>query len=1750
MTALLLSFISFDLFSQNAFSESEREWIAEHPLLKVSNEMDWPPFDFVDRGSPAGYSVEYMELIAGKIGVDIQWINGYSWDELLLKAENREIDVMQSIARSPERERFLSFSKSYVNNPRAIFVRPGSGSPNGLKDLSGRSVAVVEGFVLHSYLEKNFPDIDLVFADNSLDGLTKVIYGEAYAYIDRLNVINYLIAENHLSGVAFGSLTGIAELDSSPLYIAVRKDWEELVPIINKAMALITDEEREKLDERWFSTSRPASDPAMAGLTAEEKQWIAENPLIRVHNEMNWAPFNFNKYDTPQGFSIDFMDKVAEAVGLKVQFVWGPSWDEFLSMIRKGELDVMLNIAYTEERDEYLRYTDPYLEFAPSIYIREGEPSITSIEEVFGKKFAIPKGFYYEDLLREYPQIELVSVEGTAEAILAVSRGEADIMLDLMPIVNYLTNSLLVTNLKPGGTLGIDENRLMTAHLGIREDYPLLHSILQKGMRSLSESEKFDMRRKWLDVSENQNRMGLTPEEREYIRNNPLIRVGNEMDWPPFDFNVDGVAMGFSVDYMNYLAQSAGFEVEYVSGPTWSELLGLLERGEMDMILNIVKTESRERYISFTDPYIRNPNVLVSSAESPMGDLGELEDKVLAVGEGFFYQEVLEKNFPEIRLLLVDNILEGLKAVTTGRADAALGEQAVVSYLINENFLSGLHIVSADDLGDDLLEQLCLGIRKDLPVLYSIIGKAMAEVPESTARQMREKWLAAGESAQIKTSDDTISDEIPLSVRILRLSGIIAFFLLFIYLLQRILRKNVMKGEKFDIRRMRIISSAVLIFILIIIAVLATIVLDQVKKRVVEDLESSLQIVLNSTEESLDLWIENNFLRLQVHSQSSELKNRTEELLTLPKEQLVNSESLQSIRNYMIRETSSSLWKDFFIINRDGINIAAFDNSFIGAESILNKRHVYNLDRVFSGESQFIPSVFDDDVSVHFLYFAVPVFDEEGSVSAVLAYREKSSLNFSSIFQQGVIGATGETYAFDQWGIMLTESRFKEELIELGLIDSDSQGNENIVIRDPGGDLTKGYLQELPSEQWPFTKMILNALSGNDGFDVRGYRDYRGVEVYGTWLWDNRNGIGLATEIDVRDALSSYYMTRNSLILILAAVIIMVVGSTVFSIVIGEKANNSLKRSNDELESRVDDRTSELSEAKRNLEITIEALTHPFYVIDAETYEIVLANSAARKVARGEDISTCYRLTHKVESPCQSEEHPCPLKLIRETGEPVTVEHIHFNENDEPRYMEVHGYPIFNDQGKVVRMIEYSLDVTERKEAESQIVEARNKTAAVLDASTNGIITINEKGIIESFNRAAEIIFQFDSDQVIGENVSLIMPEEHGDNHDQYISNYLESGIKKVIGKRLEIVGKRKSGEHFPLEIGINEVLLENKRLFTAICNDITERKKAEEDLKRTNQVMEFAAETARLAHWELDLENLNFTFNDQFFRLLDTTVELEGGYKVSAEQYMARYPHPDDRDMIKGKIGAALESRSDYYDQFEFRINTRDNILQHVFIKYLVLHDEDNKPVQCIGIHLDISEQKKTEEDLIRSKKHAEELSRDYSNFMESTSDLVYLKDQDLRYLAVSRPLADMLGYSEWRDIIGKTEEEIQNENSTIQFSKEPEIEVLNGIEMEFTEDILDKGDDKGWVSTVKKPLRDSIGNIVGVLSLSRDITKQKQIEQELRDNLEELELFNQLTIGREERMIELKEEINTLLLKMGKESKYEIVDDEVEIL
>lgn len=186
---------------------------------------------------------------------------------------------------------------------------------------------------------------------------------------------------------------------------------------------------------------------------------------------------------------------------------------------------------------------------------------------------------------------------------------------------------------------------------------------------------------------------------------------------------------------------------------------------------------------------------------------------------------------------------------------------------------------------------------------------------------------------------------------------------------------------------------------------------------------------------------------------------------------------------------------------------------------------------------------------------------------------------------------------------------------------------------------------------------------------------------------------------------------------------------------------------------------------------------------------------------------------------------------------PTEVQHRH--KDGRPLEVNFSIYPLRQEDGDIVGAYAVTADITRKKQAERALLQSTAQTQAVVDTVLDGIIGINEQGIIDSFNPAAERIFGYRAHEVIGRNVNVLMPEPYHSQHDGYLENYRTSGVAKVIGIGREVKAQRKDGSVFPIELAVAEMRYDGQRGFVGVIRDITERKEAERALHDMNEALE-----------------------------------------------------------------------------------------------------------------------------------------------------------------------------------------------------------------------------------------------------------------------------------------------------------------------
>lgn len=243
----------------------------------------------------------------------------------------------------------------------------------------------------------------------------------------------------------------------------------------------------------------------------------------------------------------------------------------------------------------------------------------------------------------------------------------------------------------------------------------------------------------------------------------------------------------------------------------------------------------------------------------------------------------------------------------------------------------------------------------------------------------------------------------------------------------------------------------------------------------------------------------------------------------------------------------------YLLIDKSKRIVSATHAALVGEQGISEYEPFIN--RALAGEafvSPPFPSVVmmkDADgrsrMGVPTMYVCAPIRDPSFQVVGVLALQIRPEREFIPILQLGRTGESGETYAFNEDGIMISNSRFDEELILMGLLPDQPHSHSilQMSVRDPGVDMTRGFRPNRRRSQMPLTTMAADAIAGNSGLDVDGYRDYRGKNVIGAWRWLPKYQMGVAIEVDADQAFRPIVILQRTfltifILLMLCAIVI------------------------------------------------------------------------------------------------------------------------------------------------------------------------------------------------------------------------------------------------------------------------------------------------------------------------------------------------------------------------------------------------------------------------------------------------------------------------------------------------------------------------------------------------------------------------------------------------------------------------------------
>lgn len=475
---------------------AERAWLAEHPRIVLGVGAEWPPDVIqVGEGRIAGFAVDHLRLLGDKLGIEIGLEAG-PWHAMVAAAESRRLDGLMLAAPLPERrDRFL-FTDDFHTAYLFLYQRDGDPLPTpGIAGLAGRRIGYLQDVLRVRRLLAGEPSLVAVPLPSQAALAEALLTGAVDAAIGAYD-LEYWRASNGVLG--FGPKRMLAE-GLARLGISIRKDWPEMVGILNKGLAAITEEQSAALRRRWYGRDhRLAGDLPATDLSAEERAWIAAHPVVRVGLDPTWAPVEFfDEQRRPQGVSVAYLRLIAERLGLRLAFVEAPDWAAAVAQFDAGNLDLLPAVAVNPSRRERFDLTEPYVSFPAAIFSAADVAYLGGIEALRDQVVAVIEGDAVHDWLREqHPEIRLLRAPDTAAALRAVRRGEAFAFVGNLATTSYAIGASGLTQIKVLGETPFVYRLGMAVH----RDQPILAAILQKGLDAIPREKRDAIYHDWVSI--------------------------------------------------------------------------------------------------------------------------------------------------------------------------------------------------------------------------------------------------------------------------------------------------------------------------------------------------------------------------------------------------------------------------------------------------------------------------------------------------------------------------------------------------------------------------------------------------------------------------------------------------------------------------------------------------------------------------------------------------------------------------------------------------------------------------------------------------------------------------------------------------------------------------------------------------------------------------------------------------------------------------------------------------------------------------------------------------------------------------------------------------------------------------------------------------------------------------------------------------------------------------------------------------
>lgn len=248
---LLLCLLAFPILGQDIhFTDTEKQWIKENPVVYFGYDPNWPPYEIYSNGNYTGICADFVKKISIETGIRFVPLKNMTWEKTFHQLTNDGLIMAPAVGKTPKRLKTLIFSEIYLKLPTVIATTRENRNLKSLEDLNYKRVSIPKNYLQEEVLKRDYPNIKLVLRNNFAECLQDVSSGESVATVGSLGSISYFIKENVFSNII---ISGHAKMETNGIAFAFPKSQETLRNIVDKALKTISPEERNKIYSKWVT---------------------------------------------------------------------------------------------------------------------------------------------------------------------------------------------------------------------------------------------------------------------------------------------------------------------------------------------------------------------------------------------------------------------------------------------------------------------------------------------------------------------------------------------------------------------------------------------------------------------------------------------------------------------------------------------------------------------------------------------------------------------------------------------------------------------------------------------------------------------------------------------------------------------------------------------------------------------------------------------------------------------------------------------------------------------------------------------------------------------------------------------------------------------------------------------------------------------------------------------------------------------------------------------------------------------------------------------------------------------------------------------------------------------------------------------------------------------------------------------------------------------------------------------------------